>query len=282
MMNLANADDSFLLSSNQIPQTGCGACKSVVSQSGGKKSYSRRQKKQKTDKKVQGKGSKRSRGHGRGRGVGRTRKIKGGAYVAFDHTQTPLPMGPKGGLMTHTSGTNCGMTSDLHMGVSKQHQYGGNYSTQDYGVARYGFEEVKDMGDFRGSYAPITAIQSSQCGGKKKRGVRGGKSSKSSRSSRSSRNTRSSVKKTHKVRHNKKNKTKRRKQSLRKMKGGYHQYMSNIPHSALYGIDNSITPETSMLATPIPIQKLDTCVDNYNHYTGKGFETGVYDQAPPQ
>ncbi len=35
------------------------------------------------------------------------------------------------------------------------------------------------------------------------------------------------------------------------------------------------------LAQPPTYKIIDTCVDNYNHFTGKGHPTGVYDAAAP-
>jgi hypothetical protein len=132
-------------------------------------------------------------------------------------------------------------------------------------------------------------------GGKKKKTRKNARSSRKQSSKKSRKQTigRKKTKKYSKTKHQKggkkhmKNsrrirKSRKHKQNKQRkhQKGGYHQYMSNIPHSAQYGASFDVTPSTSMLANPGPIQKLNTCVDNYNHYTGKGFETGVYDQAP--
>ena len=133
------------------------------------------------------------------------------------------------------------------------------------------------MRDFAGSYAPVKSMM----GGKKKK-----TSKRQTRKNKSLKKKHNKSKKNHKKNNKKNNKKSRkivRKNKPRRMqKGGYHQYMSNTPHSALYSTGNSgLTPSESMLANPAPIKSIDTCVDNYNHFTGKGFETPVLDQAPP-
>jgi hypothetical protein len=69
----------------------------------------------------------------------------------------------------------------------------------------------------------------------------------------------------------------------KKMKGGYNQYMSNVPLSASYSIASSGLPASeSALANPLHIEANNVHgIDNYNHYEGAGSETGVFDQAPP-
>ena len=53
----------------------------------------------------------------------------------------------------------------------------------------------------------------------------------------------------------------------------YHQYGSQIPNSASYGINSVLNPNLSALANPIPIEKINgNCVDNYNHNTNRGFQ----------
>jgi hypothetical protein len=60
----------------------------------------------------------------------------------------------------------------------------------------------------------------------------------------------------------------------RRQRGGYHQFNSNTPIS--YG--QQIVPSgSSNLNSPPSFMRTNTCVDNYNHYTGKGFETPVLD-----
>jgi hypothetical protein len=276
-MNLANPEDSFLLGSTDISSKvqGCTACTNPNIQRGG------RRKNQKSQRKSR-----------------KNRKLKGGFHVEFDPTQE-FPMGPRGGLKGWIAGTNAGINSDLNMNTHVQYQSGGNYSSNEHGIARFGFEELPDMHDFRGSYAPITSNPQGSCmlGGKKNKSRSTTKSSyKKNKRNSKSRNMKKTRKIQRKYKHSggKKSKSSKNRKSKRhnvkhikksrkhrRQKGGYHQYMSNIPHSAQYGLSDAVTPNTSMLANPIPIQKLDTCVDNYNHFTGKGFETGVFDQAPP-
>jgi len=58
------------------------------------------------------------------------------------------------------------------------------------------------------------------------------------------------------------------------MRGGYSQYGSNMPHSDSYSVGGLLTPSTSMMASPPPIQSNGgSCVDNVNHFTNKGFSS---------
>jgi len=70
----------------------------------------------------------------------------------------------------------------------------------------------------------------------------------------------------------KKNKLKnRRTRRRRSYKGGYHQFNSNVPISSNYSV---VPSGTSNMNAPPMIQKINgNCKDNYNHYTGKSFES---------
>lgn len=64
------------------------------------------------------------------------------------------------------------------------------------------------------------------------------------------------------------------------MKGGYHQYMSNLPNTPGYTLDSSVLLPGGANATPMPYKtECANCTDNYNHYTGKGAESPILDQA---
>ena len=67
--------------------------------------------------------------------------------------------------------------------------------------------------------------------------------------------------------------TRRRRHS--RQRGGYAQYMNNMPSTASYQFDSTrLAPNMSALANPTPITKLSndvSCIDNYNHYTNQGF-----------
>ena len=55
---------------------------------------------------------------------------------------------------------------------------------------------------------------------------------------------------------------------------GYAQYQNNQPITPTYSVGGILKPDNLGLANPPPIQLLSNCtncVDNYNHYTGKGF-----------
>jgi len=71
--------------------------------------------------------------------------------------------------------------------------------------------------------------------------------------------------------HKKSKKTMRRKSSKRQ-RGGYSQYMSNIPYTPSYSTGGLLSSNLSALANPVPYQPTNNCVDNYNYNTNKGFQ----------
>jgi hypothetical protein len=55
---------------------------------------------------------------------------------------------------------------------------------------------------------------------------------------------------------------------------GYSQYQNNLPLTPTYSVGGIISPKDVGLANPPPISVLSNCtncVDNYNHFTNKGF-----------
>ena len=57
-------------------------------------------------------------------------------------------------------------------------------------------------------------------------------------------------------------------------RGGYSQYQNNLPLTPVYSTSGYLKPIDSSLATPHYNKVLSNCancVDNYNHYTNKGF-----------
>lgn len=67
----------------------------------------------------------------------------------------------------------------------------------------------------------------------------------------------------------------RRSRRHRRQRGGYSQYMNNMPNTSSYQVAGiNLSAGQSALANPAPIVKLANCVncvDNYNHYTNQGF-----------
>lgn len=67
-----------------------------------------------------------------------------------------------------------------------------------------------------------------------------------------------------------------RRHRRRSMKGGrYIQYQSDIPNTPVYSTGGILAAKDLGLANPIPYAKLPcttNCVDNYDHYTNKGFQ----------
>jgi len=59
-----------------------------------------------------------------------------------------------------------------------------------------------------------------------------------------------------------------------RQRGGYSQYQNNLPLTPSYSVGGILSPSQSALASPPPIQILNSagsCVDNYNHFTNTGF-----------
>jgi hypothetical protein len=57
-----------------------------------------------------------------------------------------------------------------------------------------------------------------------------------------------------------------------RQRGGYAQYQNNQPFYNTYSVGGVLSANNSALANPPPINKItNEAVDNYNHYTGKGF-----------
>ena len=65
-----------------------------------------------------------------------------------------------------------------------------------------------------------------------------------------------------------------RRRRSRRQRGGYAQYQNNMPVSNSYSIGGVLSAKDSALANPAPIDKVtNNAIDNYNHYTGKGFSS---------
>lgn len=85
--------------------------------------------------------------------------------------------------------------------------------------------------------------------------------------------------KTKRNRNNKSKKNKSRKnrsRKYRKIRGGYAQFQNNQPYQLNYSIGNNNQPMSTALANPAPYyigthSKNLQHLDNYNHYTNKGF-----------
>ncbi len=54
------------------------------------------------------------------------------------------------------------------------------------------------------------------------------------------------------------------------------QYMSNVPNTPTFSTGGVLSASSSALANPVPYTVTSgnvNCVDNYNHFTGKGIQT---------
>lgn len=71
-----------------------------------------------------------------------------------------------------------------------------------------------------------------------------------------------------------KTKTKSKNRFKRSFRGGYAQYQNNVPMTQTYSLGGYLNPSSSALANPPPqhvLSNCTNCVDNYNHFTNKGF-----------
>ena len=64
-----------------------------------------------------------------------------------------------------------------------------------------------------------------------------------------------------------------RRHRQRQQRGGYSQYQNNMPSSAGYSLGGNLSAGNSALANPPIYKAYDNVIDNYNHYTGKGFDS---------
>jgi hypothetical protein len=64
-----------------------------------------------------------------------------------------------------------------------------------------------------------------------------------------------------------------RRQSRRQQRGGYSQYQNNMPSSPGYSLGGNLSATNSALANPPIYRAYDNAIDNYNHYTGVGFDS---------
>ena len=74
--------------------------------------------------------------------------------------------------------------------------------------------------------------------------------------------------------------SRRQRKSKKVMKGGYSQYLSNVPLGAeMSRPGSSVAPGDSYLANPVPfVRTFENSVDNYNHFSGKGSASPTLDQ----
>ena len=74
--------------------------------------------------------------------------------------------------------------------------------------------------------------------------------------------------------HKKSRTRKNRSRRNRRQRGGYAQYQNNLPMTEVYSLGGKLPASELALANPPPYKVLSNCVncvDNYDHYTNKGF-----------
>lgn len=72
------------------------------------------------------------------------------------------------------------------------------------------------------------------------------------------------------LRRSRKNHSRRRHSKI--MRGGYSQYMNNVPNTPSYSTGGNLSPSLSALANPVPFKMLpNQSIDNLNHNALNGF-----------
>ena len=145
------------------------------------------------------------------------------------------------------------------------------------GTKYYGFSSADAAltGSMKGSYAPISKGSHNKCGGRKSRRRSHKKSRKTRHRRKSKHHRRKSKHHRRKSKHHRRKskhhrrKSTRRTYKRRKQRGGYSQYMSNVPMAHGYSTGGTISPSNNALANPAPYAAYNHCQDDYNHMTGK-------------
>ena len=76
-----------------------------------------------------------------------------------------------------------------------------------------------------------------------------------------------------KRRHSSHRYAKRHSARRRHQRGGYSQYQNNMPLSQGYSLGGNLSASNSALANPPLYKPYENVIDNYNHFTGKGFDS---------
>jgi hypothetical protein len=76
----------------------------------------------------------------------------------------------------------------------------------------------------------------------------------------------------HKIMKFGKNTLSKMRKTLKQSGGTYNQYQGNIPNTPSYSTGGHLSLSMSALANPVPYKPVNSCIDNYNHNTTKGFQ----------
>lgn len=147
------------------------------------------------------------------------------------------------------------------------------------GLSSYGFSGDKDGLSQFGSYAPITKYTRKACGGKK---------SKTAKRKRMKKSKKMMKPKSKRMKKSKK-RTMHKSKGVKKSKKGGNSWPTNwenVPNTPGLSLPQAVKPSESYLANPPSYKRnnvlgTETCKDNYNHYTGKGFRTPIFDKDAP-
>lgn len=199
----------------------------------------------------------------------KTRRMKGGVGHEFSKQQTLVEHSGVGAghsvhRAEHSSYEHNGINSDTNMNASTQAgQTGGSsFGTGGYPYYSYKPSDGENLSAFAGSgYPPISRSLNSQCGGKRK----GKKGSKKNGKKNSKKNSRKNGKKN--SRKGKRGKRTMKKRGVKKQRGGYSQYMSNVANAHNYstGAPPTLTAASSALANPPPYTSNNDCLNTWKH-----------------
>ena len=139
------------------------------------------------------------------------------------------------------------------------------------GTKYYGFSSADAAltESMKGSYAPIISGSHNKCGGRKSRRRRSHKKTRKTRHRRKSKHHRRKSKHHRRKSKHHRRKSKRRTYKRKRQRGGYSQYLSNVPMAHGYSTGATISPANNALANPVPHEAYNHCQNNYNHMASK-------------
>ena len=145
------------------------------------------------------------------------------------------------------------------------------------GAAYYGLSNVDSnhTDSMMRNYAPVSVGNHDQVsvgnrgliGGKKRRNTKRHNSKR--RNTKRHNSKRRNTKRRNSKRRNTKRRNTKRRNTRRRQRGGYSQYLSNVPLAHGYSTGGTLTAADSALASPGLIKPYNHCQNNYNHMTGK-------------
>ena len=129
------------------------------------------------------------------------------------------------------------------------------------GTNFYGFKNANAAltGSMKGSYAPISKGSHNKCGGRKSRRRSHKKARKTRHRRKSNHHRRKAKHHRRKSKHHRRKSKRRTYKRRRNHRGGYSQYLSNVPMAHGYSTGGNISPVNNALANPVPYKAYNHC-----------------------